>query len=121
LSTAPPRCRPSIEMNSSVLTRLPRLLRPLLQLGCLLRLLLVDGIQFFRLGLRSLAALAAENRFLRKQLALHQERHVKPRRATNATRLALVWLVHWFDWHQTSAVIQPATFTRWHRYGFRLC
>ena len=43
-------------------------------------------------GSRSPAALAAENLFLRKQLALYQERHVKPRRATPATRVTLVWL-----------------------------
>src|SRR5262245_15389915 len=51
---------------------------------------------------------------------LYQERHVKPRRATNATRLALVWLGRWFDWRQALAVVQPATFLRWHRQGFRL-
>ena len=59
----------------------------------------------------STAALAAENLFLRKQLALYQERHVKPRRATDATRLALVWLARWFDWRQALAVVQPATLT----------
>jgi hypothetical protein len=55
-----------------------------------------------------------------KQLALYQERHVKPRRPTDATRLALVWLSHHFDWHQALAIVQPATFIRWHRQGFRL-
>jgi transposase InsO family protein len=62
----------------------------------------------------------AENLFLRKQLALYQERQVKPRRATDATRLALVWLGRWFDWRQALAIVQPETFTRWHRQGFRL-
>jgi transposase InsO family protein len=64
--------------------------------------------------------LVAENLFLRKQLALYQERQVKPRRATDATRLALVWLGRWFDWRQALAIVQPETFTRWHRQGFRL-
>jgi putative transposase len=50
----------------------------------------------------------------------YQERHIKPQRATDATRLALVWLARWFDWRQALAVVQPATFTRWHRQGFRL-
>ena len=64
--------------------------------------------------------LAAENLFLRKQLALYQARHVKPRRATDAMRLALVWFGHRFDWHQALVVVQPDTFIRWHRQGFRL-
>jgi putative transposase len=79
-----------------------------------------DVARFLRLSLRSPAALAAENLFLRKQLALYQERHVKPRRTTAATRLALIWLARWFDWRQALAVVQPDTFLRWHRQGFRL-
>jgi hypothetical protein len=35
-------------------------------------------------------ALAAENLFLRKQLAQYQERQVKPRRANDAMRMALL-------------------------------
>jgi transposase InsO family protein len=79
-----------------------------------------DAGRFLFLCLRPSPALAAENLFLRQQLTLCQERHTKPRRATNATRLALVWLSRWFDWDQAFAVVQPATFTRWHRQGFRL-
>jgi transposase InsO family protein len=90
------------------------------QLTCTLLTLLVDAARFLRLGLRSPAALAAENLFLRKQLALYQERQVTPRRATDAIRLALLWLGRWFDWRQALAVVQPATFLRWHRQGFRL-
>src|SRR2546422_5921060 len=101
------------------MTRSPRLFRQLVQLSSLLLTLLGDVVRFLRLCLRSPAALAAENLFLRKQLALYQERHITPRRATNATRLALVWLGRWFDWRQALAVVQPATFLRWHRQGFR--
>jgi hypothetical protein len=39
--------------------------------------------------MRSRAQLAAENLFLREQLALYQERKVKPRRADDATRFVL--------------------------------
>ena len=102
------------------MTRSPRLFRQLVQLSYLLLTLLGDVVRFLRLCLRPSAALAAENLFLRKQLALYQERHITPRRATNATRLVLVWLGQWFDWRQALAVVQPATFTRWHREGFRL-
>jgi hypothetical protein len=77
--------------------------------------LLCDAARFLRLCLRPGAALAAENLFLRKQLALYQEHHVKPKRATNATRLTLVWLSQWFDWHPALAVVQPETFKRWRR------
>jgi putative transposase len=83
-------------------------------------MLLADAGRLLLFGLRSPAALAAESLFLRKQLALYQERHVTPRRAADATRVALVWLGCWFDWRPTLAIVQPATFTRWHRQGFRL-
>jgi hypothetical protein len=82
--------------------------------------LLIDTGRFLRLCLRPRAALAAENLFLRKQLALYQERHVKPRRTTHAIRLALVGLGHWFDWQNALAIVTPQTFLCWHRQGFRL-
>src|SRR5271155_1537433 len=40
-----------------------------------------DLVHFLCLGLRSGTSLAAENLFLRKQLAFYEERKVKPRRA----------------------------------------
>ena len=98
----------------------PRFLRHVWPVAAILLTFVVDAGRFLRLWLRSPAQLAAENLFLRKQLALYQERHVKPRRATNATRFALVWLGHWFDWRQALSVVKPETFTRWHRQGFRL-
>jgi transposase InsO family protein len=79
-----------------------------------------DIVRFVWLCLRPSPALAAENLFLRKQLGLYQERQVKPRRATHAIRFILVWLSSWFDWRQVLTVVQPATFTRWHRQGFCL-
>ena len=98
----------------------PRLLHHLTQLVCILLALLGDTVRFLLLCLRPSAALVAENLFLRKQLALYQERYIKPRHATNATRLTLVWLSRWFNWRQALAIVQPETFTRWHRQGFRL-
>src|SRR5919197_6765886 len=86
----------------------------------MLLMLLVDVVHFLRLCLRPSTGLAAENLFLRQQLACYQERQVKPRRATDATRFALVWLSHWFNWRQALAIVQPDTFVRWHRQGFRL-
>jgi putative transposase len=100
--------------------RVPRALHHLVQLTCTLLRLLVDAAHFLWLCLYTPTALAAENLFLRKQLALYQERQIKPKRATDATRLALVWLGRWFAWRQALAIVQPETFTRWHQQGFRL-
>ena len=94
--------------------------RHLSQLASMMLTLLVDTCRFLGLCLRPTPALAAENLYLRKQLALYEERQVKPRRTTNATRLAMVWLSHWFDWRSALRIVKPETFMRWHRQGFRL-
>jgi len=78
----------------------------------------ITAAGFLRLCLRSSATLAAENLFLRKQLALYQAHHVKLQRATDATRWTLIWLSHWFDWRQALTVVQQETFSRWQRQGF---
>ncbi|HSF30630.1 MAG TPA: hypothetical protein VLK82_09205 [Candidatus Tectomicrobia bacterium] len=54
-------------------------LRTLMPLMGMLLTPLGDGLRFLYLCLRSSPALAAEDLFLRKQLALYQERHVKPK------------------------------------------
>ena len=69
---------------------------------------------------RSRRALAAENLFLRKQLALFQERKVKPHRADDSTRLIMVILGRLFAWRDALVNVKPDTFIRWHRKGFRL-
>jgi transposase InsO family protein len=97
-----------------------RWLRSLLSCACLFFTLVCDVGRFLCLCLHPSPTLAAEILFLRKQLVLYQERHVTPRRASNTTRLALVWLGRWFDWLPVLAVVQPKTFLRWHRQGFRL-
>jgi putative transposase len=97
-----------------------RAIRHLVPCAVMLCTLLLDAARFLRCCLRSPAALAAENLFLRKQLALYQERHVKPRRATDAIRVALVWLSQWFDWPQALTVVPPETFSRWRRQRLRL-
>jgi putative transposase len=106
--------------NTLAMRRFTHRHRTFMPLVYLLLSLLCDGLRFLCLCLRPSPALAAENLFLRKQLALYQERHVKSQRATDATRLSLVWLARWFDWRQALAVVQPATLIRWHRQGFWL-
>jgi hypothetical protein len=51
----------------------------------------LDFIRFLGSLLQSNSVLAAENLFLRKQLALYQERQVQPRRATDATQLTMAY------------------------------
>jgi putative transposase len=65
-------------------------------------------------------SLAAENLFLRKQLAFYVERQVKPRRLDDAASVALVLLARLVDWRQLLTVVRPDTLVRWHRQGFRL-
>src|SRR6516162_990642 len=79
-----------------------------------------DVLQLLLLGTRSSAALQAENMFLRKQLALYLEREVKPRRATDATRLSMVLFSRFFAWQNALVNVKPETFLSWYRKGFRL-
>src|SRR6266436_2052182 len=87
---------------------------------CLLGLnLLTDLIRYLILTLRSKNSLAAENLFLRKQLAFYPERGIKPRRISHPTRLTLLWLSRCFDWRGALTVVTPRTFVAWHRQGFQ--
>ena len=72
------------------------------------------------LRIRSPRALAVENLFLRKQLALFQERRVIPYRATDATRWVMATVSRWFEWRDALVLFQPDTLIGWHRQGFRL-
>ena len=94
--------------------------RQLRQLVSTLLSLIIDAVCYLGLCLRPSPALAAENLFLRKQLALYEERQVKPRRPTHAIRLAMMWLSYYFNWRSALRIVKPETFTRWHRQGFRL-
>ena len=82
--------------------------------------LVVDVLHFAGLGLRTRVRLAAENLFLRKQLAMYLERQVKPHRASATTRLTLVVLARFIDWRSVLTIVQPDTLVRWHRHAFRL-
>jgi hypothetical protein len=73
------------------------------------RRLLLDAQRFISLGFRSRSQLAAENLFLRKQLALYAERGVRPCRADEDTRIALVVLARFFDWRAALTIVKPET------------
>src|ERR1700752_504084 len=83
-------------------------------------LVVFDLVRLAVLAAHSRRSLAAENLFLRKQLALFQERKVKPRRANDSTRWVMVTLSRLFPWRGALLNVQADTLIRWHRKGFRL-
>jgi len=79
----------------------------------------VELFTFIRLFVSSHAAVIAENLFLRKQLALFQERKVKPQPSTAATRAVMVLLSRFFEWRKALVIVKPETFLKWQRTAFR--
>jgi hypothetical protein len=71
-------------------------------------------------AMRSRAQLAAENLFLRKQLALYQDRKVRPRPDDDATRVILIGLSRFLAWRRLLVIVKPETLIGWHRKAFRL-
>ncbi len=80
----------------------------------------IDVFSFISRLPRSRSSLVAESLFLRKQLAIYQERGKKTGRINSATKLTLIGLSKLFNWRDSLMVIQPKTLIRWHREGFRL-
>jgi hypothetical protein len=76
--------RLDLEVAHRLLRATGRLIRTLFALAA-------TALQYIAIRHRPVRSLAAENLFLRKQLALFQEREIKPRRVDDATRAALVW------------------------------
>src|SRR6202022_2371936 len=83
-------------------------------------LVVFDLVRLVFLVACSHSTLAAENLFLRKQLALFQERKVKPRRADDSTRWMMATLSRVFPWRDALLNVKPGTLIRWQRKGFRL-
>ena len=96
-----------------VLTGVARMVRNL-------RTMVSDGLSFFAAASRRRTGLAAENLFLRKQLALFREREKKPVPTTAGDRFVLSKLARWFDWRSALLIVKPATLIGWHRNAFRL-
>src|SRR5215467_5750831 len=82
--------------------------------------LVADGLLFFCLLFRSRIALSAEILFLRKQLALYQERQVQPRRLNDSARVCLILWSRLCDWKEALVIVKPETLIGWHRKGFKL-
>jgi putative transposase len=81
--------------------------------------LLFDLIWLSRSTLRSRSHLAAENLFLRKQLACYVERQFRPKRPDNATRVTLALLSRVVAWRDLLTIVRPDTLVRWHRDLYR--
>ena len=75
-----------------------KIFRGLLKLSVPLEILVSDCVKFCAAGLRSRTALAAQNLFLRKQLALLREREKKAVPTTAADRFVFSRLARVFDW-----------------------
>jgi len=71
------------------------------------------------LAIRPRRSVEAENLVLRRQLALYEERGLKPRRIDAATRVSLAWLSRLCDWRSCLIVVRPEIMIRWHRARWR--
>ena len=92
----------------------------MIELGLLWLHLFADLVRLVVLGLRSNSSLAAENLFLRKQLAFYQERKIKPRRTSPSAQVTLILLSRWFNWRGALTVVASRTFLGWQRKRFQL-
>jgi hypothetical protein len=93
--------------------------RHLSKLSIVYQFLASDCASFCAALFRNRRALAAENLFLRKQLALFQEREKRARPRTTADRSMLSKLARFFDWRSALVIVKPATLIGWHRAAFR--
>jgi putative transposase len=66
---------------------------------------LLDLAELLRLATKSRSVLVAENLFLRKQLALFQERNIKPHCAQDSARWLMACLSRLFDWRGALVVV----------------
>jgi putative transposase len=82
--------------------------------------LLFDLLRLLRSILRSRSHLAAENLFLRKQLACYLERQCRPKRPDNAARITLALLSRVVGSWELLTIVRPDTLGRWHRDLYRL-
>jgi putative transposase len=82
--------------------------------------LLTDLVALTVFAFRQRRATAAEILVLRRQIALYQERGMKPRRIDCVTRISLALLSRFFHWREALVVVRPETMLRWHRAGWRL-
>jgi hypothetical protein len=81
--------------------------------------LLADLTGLVVLSLNCRRFVAAGDLFLRRELALYQERSIEPKRTDAAARVSLVLRTRLFDWRDAMVVVRSETPIRWHRAGDR--
>jgi putative transposase len=75
-----------------------------------------DGVRWLRLSVLPSCEVAARLLLAEKQLAMYQEREVRPQRAKPAERVSFSLLSRLVsDWRQRLVVVKPDTVCRWHR------
>jgi hypothetical protein len=79
-----------------------------------------DSLRFLRSLTARRTVLAAENLFLRKQLAFYQEHQIRPRRLTATARFSLLFWSRFCDWRNALVIVKPETLIGWHRKGYKL-
>jgi putative transposase len=85
------------------------------------QIVLADSLDVCVALFRSRSALAAENLFLRRQLALFQEREKKATRTTATDRFVVAELACLFDCRSELVIVKPAALISWHRTALRRC
>lgn len=94
--------------------------RQLSRLTIICQIVVSDCLSFRATLFRNRTTLAAENLFLRKQLALYREREQRAKPTTAADRFVFCQLARCFDWRNALVIVKPATLIGWHRAAFRM-
>jgi putative transposase len=81
--------------------------------------IVISDCEFLRYLLPHSCSSCAENLFLRKQLALFQEREKKAKATTAADRCVFSKLACLFDSRTALVIVKPSTLIGWHRTAFR--
>ena len=100
--------------------QIARFLQFLATIFCILINTLTDSFRFLQSLTARRVILAAENLFLRYQLAFYKEHQIRPRRLTAAARFSLLVWSRFCDWRSALVIVKPETLIGWHRKGFKL-
>ena len=103
-----------------MMQKLSHRFRHCMALTAVLLTLVADIVRFLRLCLRPRPTLAAENLFLRKQLALYQERQFNPGAPPMPPALPSSGSPAGSTGARPWPLCNPRPLLRWHRQGFRL-
>jgi hypothetical protein len=75
---------------------------------------LTDCLRFLQSLTARRSVPAADNLFLRKQLAFYQEHQIRLRRLTATARFSLLFWSRFCDWRNALVIVKPETLIGWH-------